>query len=179
MTAAEFLELPDDGKRYELIEGEVVLNASPVTRHQRISRVLLVQLDRYFEERGGGEVFDAPYDVVLDEENVVVPDLVVVTSDRAAIINPRNVHGAPSIVIEVLSDSTRRKDEIGKRKLYERAGVAEYWIVDPAIDAVKIYRRDGDRFGGAIAIDAETGGTLTSPLLPGFALDVRRIFPAE
>ena len=177
MTVREFLELPDDGNRYELIDGELILNASPVLRHQRIVRRLTVRLDRYFEDYGGGEVFHAPTDVILNEDNAVQPDLIVVTSSRASILGEKNVQGAPDIAIEVLSSSTRRKDEILKRKLYERFGVAEYWIVDHELELVKIYRAAGGVYGKPLEISTEqAGAAITSPLLPGFYLPLAKLF---
>ncbi len=176
LTYEDYLELPDDGKRYEIIDGELFVNPAPNVRHQRLVTFLLVHLYRYFEEHGGGEVFCSPVDVVFDDEDITQPDLLIVKSDRAAILEEKNIQGAPNIAIEVLSDSSRRKDEILKRKLYERAGVEEYWIVDPAIDLVKIYRRGAAGFERVAEISAETGGAITSPLLPGFSLDVQKVF---
>lgn len=176
MTYRDFAELPDDGKHYELIEGELILNPSPVTRHQQIIRRILVRLDMYFTEQGGGEAFIAPLDVVLAEDVVVEPDLMVVRSERMSIVRETNIQGAPNIVVEVLSDGTRKRDEIVKRKLYERYGVDEYWIVDPVVEVVKIYRRDGAVFVRAAEISTETGGDITSPLLPAFALDANVVF---
>ena len=170
------MALPDDGKHYELIEGELVLNPASVTKHQRVLRRLLTRLDRYFEEHGGGEVFCAPYDVVLSDETVLEPDLLVVKSERASIIREKRAIGAPNIAIEILSESSRRKDEVTKRRLYEKHGVDEYWVVDPAIDIVKLYRRTGESFGLAVELNTETGGAITSPLLPGFSLDVNYVF---
>jgi Uma2 family endonuclease len=95
MTVREFLELPDDGHRYELIEGELILNASPVLRHQRIVRRLMVRLDRYFEDHGGGEVLNAPFDVILNEANALQPDLLVVLSSRAGILRERTRRARP------------------------------------------------------------------------------------
>jgi Uma2 family endonuclease len=176
LTYQDFLELPDDGKQYELIEGELVMNPSPIPRHQIIVVKIVVRLYTYFEEHGGGTVFVSPIDVVLGEDVVLQPDIVVVREERQAIVGPTNLHGAPDLVIEVLSDSTRRRDEITKRRLYEQHGVDEYWIVDPVIDLVKVYRRDGKTFMRVAEISIETGGTITTPLLPGFALDVNAVF---
>jgi Uma2 family endonuclease len=176
LTYEDYLELPNDGKRYEIIEGELFVNPSPFTRHQRIVGRFFAALDRYFEQNGGGEAFVAPLDVVLTDDSIVQPDVIVVTAVRSACVGEKNINGAPDIVIEVISDGSRRSDEIVKRKLYERHGINEYWIADPAIDVVKIYRRSGDVFIRAAEISAETGGELTSPLLPGFALDVNVIF---
>lgn len=176
MTYEEYAKLPDDGKRYEIIDGELFVNASPVTRHQRIVRRLLTRLDHYFETHGGGEVFVSPYDVVLSDDNVVEPDLVVVKAERLQIVGPDNIQGVPDLLIEVLSSSTRRRDAIQKRKLYERFGVSEYWLVDPELGLVKIYRLIAGAFQNVAEIDTDTGGTITSPLLPNFALDVEAVF---
>src|SRR5207253_7050378 len=114
--------------------------------------------------------------VVLANDSIVQPDLIVIKSDRSSIIGPKNIQGAPNLCIEVLSESTRRRDEIEKRKLYERGGVDEYWIVDPELELVKIYRRAGAAFERVAEISTETGGKITTPLLPEFALDVSEVF---
>lgn len=176
MSSDEFLALPDDGKHYELIEGELVLNPAPVPRHQWILAKLHFALHGYLETHQSGRAFFSPIDVVLSSENVLEPDIVVLLTDRLSLAGPKNVQGPPNIVIETLSERTRRRDEVTKRRLYEQYGVDEYWIFDPEIDTVKIYRRAGNAFDRAIEINTEAGGTITSPLLPGFALDVRAVF---
>ena len=176
MSYEEFMALPETaGKRYELIEGELIVNPAPLLRHQRILMKLGSALERYFEEHGGGEVLPAAVDVVLSSEHVLEPDLVVVKSERSALLsNQKNIQGAPDIAIEILSEGTRRRDLVVKRRLYEQFGVDEYWIVDPEIDSIHIYRRRGNVFERAA--DLETGDTMTSPLLPGFALPVKKVF---
>ena len=181
MTYEEFMALPEEeGKHYELIEGELVLNPAPNLRHQTIVGNLHVEFRLYLRKHRSGKVFVAPTDIVLSPENVLEPDLVIVLADRASRLQmKKNVQGAPHIAVEVLSEGSRRKDEVTKRRLYERFGVDEYWIVDPEIEIVKIYRRSGDVFDRAIEFDTATGGTITSPLLPGFALDVNEVFSDE
>jgi Uma2 family endonuclease len=176
MTYEEFLALPDDGKHYELIEGELVLNPAPVPRHQWVVANIYFALRMHFENQGGGRAYFSPIDVVLPSENVLEPDIIVLIGDRLSLIGPKNVQGPPNIAVEVLSDGSRRKDEVTKRRLYERYGVDEYWIADPETETVKIYRRAGDTFERAVEISTDTGGTITSPLLPGFALDVNKVF---
>jgi Uma2 family endonuclease len=178
LTYDDLVKLPDDGKRYEIVDGELFVNAAPVPRHQRIVRILLGKLDRYFEEHGGGEVFPSPIDVVFDSENIAEPDLVVIKSERAKIVGDKNIQGAPNLCIEVLSESTRRLDEIVKRKLYERFGVEEYWVVDPVLELVKIYRQTGAGFQRVAEISVEEGGTITTPLFPGLSIDVATVFTA-
>lgn len=170
------MALPDDGKHYELIEGELVLNPAPVPHHQWIIGNIYYALRSYFESYGGGRAYLSPVDVVLSSENVLEPDIVVVMADRMPLVGPKNLQGPPNIAIEVLSVGSRRKDEVTKKRLYERFGVDEYWIADPETEIVKIYRRAGDTFDRAMETSTETGGVLTSPLLPDFSLDVNRVF---
>jgi Uma2 family endonuclease len=176
LTYEDYLELPEDGKQYELIEGELILNPAPVPRHQLLALNIAAELRAYHREHGGGRAMAAPIDVVLAEDVVVQPDAIFIRTERMTILSEKNIQGAPNLVVEVISDGTRRRDEIVKRKLYERYGVDEYWIVDPAIETLKIYRRSGDSFVRAAEISTETGGIITSPLLPGFALDINVIF---
>jgi len=176
LTYDDLLAMPADGNRYEIIDGELYVNPAPATQHQRIARILLVRIDHYLELHGGGEVFGAPLDVILANESAVQPDILVIKTDRASIIGEKNVQGAPNLCIEVLSPSSRRLDEIEKRKLYERGGVDEYWIVDPELELVKIYRRAGTAFERVAEISTETGGTITTPLLPDFAIEIADVF---
>jgi Uma2 family endonuclease len=176
LTSEDFLQLPEDGRHYELIEAELCVNPSGTPRHQIVAGNVAVALFMYIRQHGGGTVYIGPIDVVLDEHTVVEPDIIVISSERLAIVGPTNVEGAPDLIVEVVCDHTRRRDEITKRKLYEQHGVDEYWIVDPVIDLVKVYRRDGKTFTRVAEISVESGGTITTPLLPGFALDVHAIF---
>ena len=160
--------LPEDGLRHEIIDGEHFVSASPVTRHQRISRRLLVAFQSFLDAHPLGEVFHAPFDVVMSYHDVVVPDLIYISQSRAHQLTSKNLQGAPDLAIEILSPSTRRLDERLKRDLYERAGVEEYWLVDPDRNIVRVYRREGVRFLPPETLD---GGTVvTTPLLPGFEL---------
>ncbi|HET8774062.1 MAG TPA: Uma2 family endonuclease [Thermoanaerobaculia bacterium] len=173
MTYEEFMALPDDGKHYELIEGELVLNPAPNLRHQAIIGNLYLAFRLYLDQHRSGKVFVAAVDVVLSIENVLEPDVIVILADRAARLQTKNVQGAPNIAVEVLSPGSRRKDEVTKKRLYEHFGVDEYWIADPETETVKIYRRAGDAFERAIEFST---GSITSALLPGFTLDVAAVF---
>jgi Uma2 family endonuclease len=179
LTYDDYVKLPDDGKRYEIIDGELFMNPSPVLRHQFIAGNLYLAFRLYFREHGGGTVLQPPTDVVFADDRIVQPDVVVVKHDRAAILVTKNIRGVPHLVVEVLSDGTRRYDEIQKRKLYESSGVDEYWVVDPDLEMVKIYRLNGATYAKAAEIDTDAGGTITSPLLPGFALPVADVFAEQ
>lgn len=174
----DYVELPDDGNRYEIIDGELFVNPAPVPRHQMIVANLLSALHHYLRQHGGGCVLTSPIDVLLGPGNVVQPDLIIITSANGSVVQEKNISGAPDLTIEVLSDSTRRKDEIAKRKLYDQAGVAEYWIVDPELEMVKIHRRIDAGFQRVAEISTETGGTITTPILAEFALDIHDVFRA-
>jgi Uma2 family endonuclease len=120
-------------------------------------------------------VFHAPYDVVFTDFDVVEPDLLYLSNQRAAeVVTPKHVQGAPELVVEISSPGTRQRDET--RRLYERAGVSEFWVVDPDLDVVRIYRREGQRFGRAFELSREENDVLTTPLLSGLEIPLARIF---
>ena len=176
LTYEDYLQFPDDGKRHEIIEGDHYMTPAPRTKHQRISRRLLVALSGFAASRRLGEVFAAPFDVVLSDENVVQPDLLFVSAARAAVVTEDNIQGAPDLIVEILSESSRKKDEVTKRKLYERFGVQEYWIVDPELEIVKIFKLTQHGYGRASELSKETNDVLTTEFLPGFACAVSEIF---
>lgn len=119
----------------------------------------------------------APFDVVMTPHDVVEPDLLVVLGDQRDIRTEKNVRGAPALVIEILSPSTRKRDQTLKRDLFERQGVREYWMVDPDCNRVIVYRHDDDgSFPLATTLDAGHGETLTTPLLPGWGLPLDKLF---
>ena len=177
LTYDDFLLFPDDGKRHELIDGEHYVTPSPNTAHQRIVGRLFLALGNYLGEHPLGELFLAPFDVVFSQVDVVEPDLLYITAERRRdVLTTQHVRGTPDLVIEVGSPGTRRRDETLKRRLYERAGVVEYWIVDPQLEVVRIYERQGERFARARELSCEAGDVLTSPLFPGLDLSLGTFF---
>jgi Uma2 family endonuclease len=175
-TYEDYLAFPDDGRRHELIDGEHFVTPAPVRGHQELSWRLTVALGSWLREHPVGKMYAAPLDVILSDVDVVEPDLLFVCNERAAILG-KWIHGAPDLVIEILSPSTRRVDEITKRQLYERVGVREYWIVDGEIEIVKIYRRQDDgSFPRVADLSREEGHSLDTPLLPGFSLSLAELF---
>jgi len=175
-TYEDYLAFPEDGKRYEIIEGDYHMSPAPRTKHQEVSGNLLYFLKAYFKRTKGGRVFDAPMDVILSDINVVQPDLLVILAARVSIITDANIQGAPDMVIEILSETTRKMDEVVKKKLYERHGVLEYWIVDPDLALVKIYRLTDGRYAKAEEVAQERGETLTTALLPGLDISLTEVF---
>jgi Uma2 family endonuclease len=177
LTYDDFLLFPDDGKRHELIDGEHYVTPSPNTKHQTVSMTLAVLIGGWLERNPIGRIYHAPFDVVFSRFDVVEPDLLYLSNDRAAdVLTPLHVRGAPDLVIEIGSPGTRARDETKKRALYERTGVMEYWFVDPEIDVVRIYRRSGEPFTRPVELSRETNDVLTTSLLPGLELPLDRLF---
>jgi Uma2 family endonuclease len=175
-TYEDYLLFPEDGLRHEIIDGEHEVTPSPLTRHQRIVANLFRVLDPFIRERKLGEVFLAPFDVILSNLDIVVPDLLFVSGERSAIVTEKNLQGAPELIVEVLSEGTRKRDEVTKRKLYERFGVQEYWVADPVLESIKVYRQSGKGFERIAELSVEAGETLTSPLFPGLAIPLDAVF---
>jgi Uma2 family endonuclease len=175
-TYEDFLNFPDDGNRHEIIDGEHYVTPSPNTKHQAVSVSLAAIVWTYLKQHQIGSVFAAPFDVVFSELSVVEPDLLYVSRERSGILTDKHVRGAPDLVVEILSPATRKTDEVTKRKLYERFDVREYWVVDPELDAVKVYRRDGGAFVRAAELTAEAGDILTTPLLPELSISLADLF---
>jgi Uma2 family endonuclease len=176
LTYDDYLLFPEDGFRHELIDGEHYVTPSPLRRHQEIVGNLHWLIRSHLEAHPVGRVYVAPFDVIFSRYDVVEPDVLYLSNQRAAEILRDYVHGAPDLVIEVGSAGTRRRDETVKRSLYERDGVTEYWIVDPEIDVVRIYQRRGDRFERPIELSREAGDVVRTPLLPQFEITLTSIF---
>ena len=139
MTYADYAALPDDGRRYELDEGEIVVTPAPSTRHQTVSKNLMYLIESYLREHRAGVLFYAPVDLILSETTVLQPDLLVVLQGRERIITERGVEGPPDLVVEVLSPATVARDRKSKFQLYARYGVTHYWIVDPDTRRLEAY----------------------------------------
>lgn len=178
LTYDDFLLFPDDGKRHELIDGAHYVTPSPRLRHQDLVGRLFFAIGNYLTAHpDAGRVFLSPVDVVLSFHDIVVPDLIFIAGDQTGIMTEANIQGAPALVVEVLSKRTRKRDVQIKRRLFEQRGVREYWLVDPELDTVQVLRLSTE--GRLVRIDeltAEDGGTLTTALLPGCAIDVRTLF---
>lgn len=173
LTHADYLLFPDDGQRHELLDGEHYVTAAPRLRHQRISQNLSDALSPFARQHRLGSVFVAPLDVILSDHDVVQPDLMFISNERRE-IEQDWVRGAPDLVVEILSPSTRARDEGLKRRIYEERGVREYWVVDPEAEAVRIWRFEEDPQADPTHLDREA--ELTTPLLPELRLPVARIF---
>lgn len=178
LTYEDFVRIPDDGKRHEIIDGVHYVTPSPKLRHQELVGRLYLTIGAFLEDRPDrGRIFLSPFDVVFSFYDVVEPDLVFVAPDQLDILTDKNIQGTPALVIEVLSPSTRKRDQQVKRKLYERMGVREYWLVDPDLNVVTLYRRDADgSFPRVATLTAEGHDGLETALLSGWSLTLSRLF---
>jgi Uma2 family endonuclease len=131
LTYQDYCALPEDGRRYEILDGDLYMSPSPEIRHQDIILSLAAILREHVREQKLGRVFVAPLDVILDEHNIVEPDIIYVSKAKQGIISRQNIQGTPDLLIEVLSPSSRDRDLRDKRNIYARCGVPFYWIVDP------------------------------------------------
>jgi len=172
-TYKDYLNTPDD-RRYELIEGELIMTPSPVTYHQWISKNLEYELESFVRKTKTGRVFYAPYDVHLDDENVLQPDILFVSNERLDIIGEKNIKGAPDLVIEIISESTAYNDLVRKKKLYARFGVREYWIVDPGEKNVDAYQIKDMTFKHSRTFTQKD--KLKSQILEGLSINLVDIF---
>lgn len=161
----------EDRVRREIIDGELFVSPSARYRHQRIALQISIRLHEYEQLHGG--ITLPEYNNDFSDDTHVEPDGAYLLPEHADRITEMGIGGAPDLVIEVSSPSTRGHDRIRKRALYEREGVAEFWIVDLDHERFEVYRLADGRYGPPLLVGG--GETLTSPLLPGLALDVTEV----
>lgn len=175
VTFRDLQRWPDDGRRYELYDGEVVVVPAPFPRHQ----IALLELEdhlRHYVRQHGGIVLVAPIDIVFNQTNVLQPDIVIFGVARRHHVKLDNaIRVPPDVAVEVLSEGTASNDRGRKLKAFERFGVAEYWIVDPVKELVEV-RRLGQHHYEAAAT-ARRGDNFESVILPGFTCEVATLFP--
>lgn len=178
LTYDDFVRIPDDGKRHEIIDGVHYVTPAPARRHQQLLCRLHLAIGGFLEEHPElGEAYLSPLDTVISPWDVVEPDLLFVAADQLDILTEPNIQGAPALVVEILSPSTRRRDTGIKRQLFDRGGVREYWLVDPKTLEVTVYRRTPDGgFPKAAVFSASDETGLTTALLPGFSLSLAKLF---
>jgi len=180
LTYQDLRRLPDDGMRHELIDGEHYVTAAPRPKHQRVSGRLYLRLGTFLEEHPLGRVYYAPLDVVLTDFDCVEPDLLYVSREREQRqMTEDYLEGAPDLVVEILSPSTKRIDQGIKLRLYERFLVQEYWIVDPERETIGVYRLQDDRLQLSDELLRQGGASapvLSTPLLPGLEIPLGKVF---
>ena len=174
LTYEDYCALPDDGRRYEIIEGELYVTPSPGRRHQRFAGNMFIVLKQFAEGRELGEVYVAPFDVILEETSVVVPDLLFVTRQRTGIVTDRGVRGAPDLIVEILSPGTARRDRVEKAKLYARHGVRHYWLADPEARILEIYELGEGQYRRAASL--ADNDSFSPSLFPGLTIPLSSLW---
>lgn len=173
LTYEDYLQMPEE-QRYELLEGDLRMVPAPGMMHQWVLSNLNSIVKEYVQRQGLGHVYFAPADVILDDDSVVQPDLLVILRDRLEIVQPEGVRGAPDLIVEVLSPSNAHRDRGVKRRLYARYGVKEYWLVDPQERAVEVTcLRNGVLETVGVA---RAGEQVESRLFPGLVFAVDQLF---
>ena len=176
ITVDDLDSMPEDGNRYEVIEGELFVSRAPGVPHQRVLKNAVVAFDNYLGDNPIGEVIPTP-GLIFGKYSGVIPDIVFYTHERAKeIISGERLVASPELVIEILSrgSSNVARDRIVKRQLYAKYAVAEYWIVDAENRAIEVYRLQNGTLESAVIFRYED--EITTPLLPGFKCSVARIF---
>jgi Uma2 family endonuclease len=172
--AEDIWDTPDDGNRYEVIDGELYVTPPPLVLHQHASSELHGPVWRYLKDHPVGIIFAAPIGVILDAGGGVQPDLVYVANEHRAIIGERGIEGSPDLVVEILSPSTQSRDRGIKFRRYAAAGVAHYWIVDPHTRTLEAYRLGETGYGQPASYGP---GTVFEPdLFPGLSIEIDSLF---
>jgi Uma2 family endonuclease len=173
-TYEDYVALPEDGNRYEIIDEVIYMTASPNKSHQKSANILNVHLMIHVYYAQKGEVFIAPFDVTLPSGTTVQPDIMVVLNANSAIAQENGIVGAPDLLVEVASPSTKTYDRTTKKQTYEQNGVREYWIVDPVKQEVEIFELQN---GAYVSLGTFKGKNLVpSQIVPGFPIRVEQFF---
>lgn len=169
---SHYVCFPNDGRRHEIIDGEHYVNPAPSTYHQTISRRIQFELYAKIELQQLGQVYNAPVDLQLGNHDIVQPDIVVVLAEHQQIITPTKIKGIPDLIIEILSPSTIENDQVLKRRVYEAAGVPEYWIVDPFEHTVTQLIRGAQGSYESTVQDKR----IAASILPNVSIDLRQVW---
>lgn len=172
LTYEDYCAMPEDGRRYEVLDGDMYMSPAPIPVHQRLALNLSIDLDGHVRSEDLGVIYIAPIDVLLDKHNIVQPDIVFISKARSSIITAKNIQGAPDLVIEVLSEGTSQRDLRDKRNIYARCGVQHYWILDPAGPSVTELVLDGKTYVVASELRA---GIFKPRLFPGLEIDLKSL----
>ena len=173
-TYDDYRQLPDDGKQYQIIGGDLYITPAPSPYHQEISLNLATILSNYVKQHKLGMVYTAPIDVVLSMTDVVQPDLVYIAKNRLNIITKKNIVDAPDLVVEILSEHTETIDRQKKLALYEKHGVKEYWIADPAEKVIEQFVLKKEKL--QLHTKARNDEKLSAILMNDFSFPVNQIF---
>ena len=145
-TIADLDAMPDDGNRYELLNGVITMAAAPTWKHQLTSRAIFRLIDDWVQQHGLGDTMFAPVDVILDDENGLQPDIIFVDEAHLANVRGGRLRGAPQLIVEVISPTSRSRDSVEKPMRYAAAGATEYWLVDPQLETIAVFTLIGSLY---------------------------------
>lgn len=174
LTYEDYVGLPDDGRRYEILDGELEVSPAPAPRHQRVLLNLLRIVDRHVEERELGHVYVAPIDVILAPTTIVQPDFVFVAAGRESIVTERAIESPPDLAVEILSPWSDRRDRVAKAALYARYRIRHYWIADPGARTLETYEAEGAEYRLVTRHEGAVGVRTT--LFPDLEIDLGRVW---
>ena len=174
ITYHDYVLLPQDRNRYEVLDGELYMTPSPTYLHQWVVMALAAALHDHASQHGLGAVLTAPIDVVLSETTIVQPDILFIGAARVPAATAKNITTVPELIVEVVFPSSAEQDRVDKMRAYARHGVPHYWIADPDAKVLEMYALSG----GDYALAAEFRGDVTgsSPLFPGLAIPLARLW---
>ena len=175
LTYHDYAALPNDGRRYEIHDGDLSVTPAPSPQHQICAANLFRILDGHVRAHGLGVVLFAPLDVILSDTSIIQPDLIYLASDRLGAISRRGIEGPPTLAVEILSPSTTAIDRDTKHRLYARHGVPFFWLLDPDAGIIDAYRLEGDRY--ALALRARGAAPVDLPPFQGLTLVPTSLWP--
>lgn len=174
-TLADLDATPDDGRTYELLNGEIVVSAAPTWKHQIVSRMLDRLIDGWVVENETGIALTAPVDIVLSETDALQPDLIYVSPDNPGRVLNGRFHGAPDLAVEIISPTSRSRDATVKAMRYARAGIREFWLADPDLRMIAVFVLTGDLYRER---SPEPDGSFVSTVLSGLRVVPTTVFSA-
>jgi Uma2 family endonuclease len=174
ITYDDYRTLPDNGKRYEIIGGELFMSPGATDKHQLVSHLLEYELENCMQQHRSGLIYDAPFDIVFSMTDVVQPDIFYISNERTHIITENNIIEAPDLVVEILSESTKVRDQTTKKTLYEKYGVKEYWLVYPVEEKVEQFILQDEAF--ELKDELQAPQKIISNVMDGCCVSLEKIF---
>ena len=170
LTYQDYLKIPEDNLRHEIIDGEHFVTPSPMTNHQDVSAQLFFIIFQWIKKHNPGKLLAAPFDVILSRNNIVVTDIIYISKAHLSVVTEKNIQGAPDFIIEILSPSTSKRDLGIKKNIYETSGVEHYWIVDPDQKTIQTFHLENSRYVLLSAFNLRE--PLTSSLFPRLSISM-------
>jgi Uma2 family endonuclease len=178
LTYDDYAELPNDGKRYEIIEGDIFVSPAPRPKHQKTIVNLCGILFVYLQDHPIGDIYLAPIDLILSPTNVVQPDLLFLGNEKLHLVSERGIEGPPDLIVEVLSPTTEKTDRAIKSRIYAQFGVPHYWLIDPLEKRLEMFRLSRGRFRTSLHLEDGASGSVkvTPDLFEGLSFDLAALW---